>query len=214
MKKKFVYALLLSFSILALFGITSNVNVAEFNQSPPDDYSNFLDNLDESESIVVMPDGGILYGGEFEIYYSNMPDKPLVIDTETSPHAITVGDYKEHNPSSSIAEPFGADPANQTYVIPDRGYYASNSFTGSGWRFAGYNFRPADNTGAYLKWSTYGDSAMIGSVFEATYTKIYGSAYGRLINPNTAFYYTGYGNMTTYYTYNPKSGAYCIVMNF
>lgn len=225
MKKK----MFLRTIFLVAIGVTGLVlgsvgaDAAEFKPDGKAEEGNLLDNLDDSESIVVLPDGAIISGGVFEIDDPALFDAPVFIDTETSPAAITVGEYKETGDTTPKVKPVnpllrGARPAPDTpagrYTIPFHGKYRSNAFSGSGWRFAGYNFKPADGTGAYLQWQTYKDSAMIGTITTAMQTYNTGYAYGSALNTGTYIYRTGSRNYTTYYTYNPIPGSYYEVRNW
>ncbi|MCB5955548.1 hypothetical protein [Enterococcus sp. CWB-B31] len=222
MKKKVICTTILGLLSLGFGGFSNNADAANYKPPGKAEEGEYFDNMDDSESIVVLPDGAIISGGVFEIDDPNLFDKPVVIDTETSPAATTVEEYKE---SVGTTPKFNrgdllrrATPAPNSaagkYTIPNQGKYQSNAFSGSGWRFAGYNFKPADGTGAYLQWQTYRDSGVVGTMSDASSTYSTGYAYGTLLYTGYYIYRTGSGNFTTYYSYNPIPGSYYEVRNW
>ncbi|EPD1722774.1 hypothetical protein OLM02_03735 [Enterococcus faecalis] len=208
----------LFFSLLVVVGFTEHANAADFIPGKIVESEEF----DDSERVVVLPDGAAISGGIFEIDDPNLFPEPVVIDTETSPLAITTNEYKkmvEAKPLINRADLVrrgspAPTTAAGTYTVPNNGLYRSNYFSGRGWRFAGYNFRPASGTGAYLRWQTYNDSALVGTTRNARDTYNTGTGFGTIMTPGYSMYFTGPGNLTTYYSFNPAPNSYYIVRNW
>lgn len=225
MKKKIASKILIVASLVAMFGISEKVSAADYKE-PIENSNSLLKNLEGSENIVVLSDGGIVQGGTVKVYSSDSPLAPVVIDPETNPSKLTVDEYNELKangeeiPVVNVPVPTpsrlrSANPPTNIWKLAYGSSYTSNGFSGSGWRFAGYLFMPETGSGAYLRWQAFGDSGMVGSQQNAIDTKNTGSAYGNaLYNNGYARYFTGYGNKTTFYSLNPVNGSYYQVANW
>ncbi len=75
--------------MLVVVGFTEHANAADFIPGKIVESEEF----DDSERVVVLPDGAAISGGIFEIDDPNLFPEPVVIDTETSPLAITTNEY-------------------------------------------------------------------------------------------------------------------------
>jgi hypothetical protein len=225
MKKKTTCKILFGLSLIGLFAVSENGSAAEYK--PPVKTSNLssdslVEGFDDSDNIVVLSDGTILHGGKFELGSSVAPIAPINIDTETSPSSITVNEYKKLKEKGetipTVAPPAtlvrGSKPAKTVVTISDQGSVTSKPFSGSGWRFAGYIYKPSKGTGDYLQWQALGDSGNVGTESDAKETYRVGTAFGTaLYDDGYGQYFTGPGGKTTFYTYNPANGSKYRVQN-
>lgn len=116
--------------------------------------------------------------------------------------------------------PLGTAPATGSIWILDPGdIYDSQSFSGSGWRYAGHFFRNADGFDAQ-EWRVHGDSGLVGNYADATnnYYNGYNNAYPiypSVTNPAYTRVSAGDGSATlTFFTYNPIPGSGYRVIGF
>ncbi|MGG5341190.1 hypothetical protein [Enterococcus sp. AZ192] len=173
--------------------------------------------MENEKSVIITPEGGILHG-EMTVYDSD--DQVIeYYNSETDPDATTVAKlkYKFRNTPKNLLDvgvaPRVARPASgPPKVLSYGGEYISNKFSGSGWQFAGYLFKPATGTGNFLRWSTYNDSGRVGDEAQAWSTYNGGLA-GNVLDPGPARWFTGANAVTTYYSFNPVNGSFYFVAN-
>ena len=145
----------------------------------------------------------------------NNPDIILgIYDSEIDPEAVSVEEAKQIvNGERSFVSHMGrsASPSTSLYVLKGNTSYRSDAFSGSGWRFSNYYFKPASGTGEYLLWSSFIDGGRVGSYDDACAT-LNGTLSGMELPVNTAKYYRNAGGQQ-YFTYNPIKGTYYVVSN-
>lgn len=222
--KKIIVLGISSFLAFSTFNIRASESILEneVDSSEAEQItSGMFDELDESEQVLELPDGGFLHG-KAELYDGN---KLIAIyDSDVDSQAITI-----KNARKRIARQIEKGATNNkitTVGIPTKRYllsygssYQSKPFSGSGWRFSGYQFAipgpgfPADEY--YLRWSTHGDSGRVGNHVEAinTLNSKVGKLYGNPIYEGNSYWFT-YGALgQIYFTYNPNPGTYYYVKN-
>lgn len=106
----------------------------------------------------------------------------------------------------------GSSVPTQVMQLSAGQIYISKAFSGSGWRFSGYQFVADPNTGYYLKWTTYIDDGRVGSASYANDT-LRGQTHGIEIYKGQPKYISYGPNGQIYYTYNPINGTYYRVEN-
>lgn len=173
----------------------------------------FFDQVGD-EKVLPMPGGGFLYG-LCVVTDLNNPDIILgIYDSEIDPEAVSVEEAKQIvNGERSFVSHMGrsASPSTSLYVLKGNTSYRSDAFSGSGWRFSNYYFKPASGTGEYLLWSSFIDGGRVGSYDDACAT-LNGTLSGMELPVNTAKYYRNAGGQQ-YFTYNPIKGTYYVVSN-
>ena len=173
----------------------------------------FFDQVGD-EKVLPMPGGRFLYGS-CVVTDLNNPDIILgIYDSEIDPEAVSVEEAKQIvNGERSFVSHMGrsASPSTSLYVLKGNTSYRSDAFSGSGWRFSNYYFKPASGTGEYLLWSSFIDGGRVGSYDDACAT-LNGTLSGMELPVNTAKYYRNAGGQQ-YFTYNPIKGTYYVVSN-
>lgn len=194
--------------------------------------------LNDSDMVLALPNGGFLHG-ESELLDENQ-NILTVYNSETDPNSITVSLAKELMVEQALEENSQkknyldlinptiqgtAPPSTTSYlVLGVNETYNSSTFSGSGWRFAGYwfyNHYKASNGNYYaqgpLKWKTFVDSGAVGDAEDVNniYANHWASA-GIAIYPNQNWKLVSSGNpgnpKLTYFTYSPISGTTYSVM--
>lgn len=215
-----------------IFFTSSNAYGAELKpitQEIQDRTSTVFGTLNDSDSLIQLPDGGYLHGKAYEVSSDNPEQVLAVYDSDTDLKKTTVKEVKhsiklsEQNNQldKNVIAPRGTTPPQQTsyMVLQTGGQYWSSKFSGSGWRFGGRGFMPAAGTGIYLGWQTFVDDGNIGGPNEAHSTWA-GSYRGKPLYVSEGYTYKAPGETTPgfpwlaiYYTLNPVSGAYYYVAN-
>lgn len=188
--------------------------------------------LSDTDLVLELPDGGIIGGSGAEIR-SNDGKLIKSYDVKTDPNSITVSEYKKeeinkiiNEDESSPISTFGASIPLQwgdVMILKVNGFYKSQAFSASGWRYSGYQFSPISGSGGYLRWSTYLDDGRVAVQPPS------GWAVDFVFNPNYhataiyrgSYYYFGsdtisnaFGPSRSFYcTYNPVNGSYYLVEN-
>lgn len=175
--------------------------------------------FNDSDKLIELPNGGYLYGqGEAKIYeyldYMEGDANPVaILNVSDSDSTITVKEAKKEI-ESNINQPLlrGSSVPTQVLQLAAGQVYVSNTFSGSGWRFSGYQFVADPSTGYYLKWITYIDDGRVGNASLAMNT-LKGQISGIEIYKNQSKYINYGPNGQIYYTYNPINGTYYRVEN-
>lgn len=174
--------------------------------------------LEDSEKVLMLSDGGYLHGSGF-ITDSDNPEQIIAeYNSETDPNSITVQEAKAQVIDSltngiPTIQPRATTVPTQNFTLAANASYRSSNFSGSGWRFGGYRFYPEPSSGYYLLWTSYGDDARVGNTWEATQT-LNGTISGTEIYNNVSKYVNKGTLGQIYYSYNPVSGSYYIVSNW
>lgn len=201
---------------------TSDVNKAEFNARDEQYIDEMFRYFDPSEKILQLPDGAFLQGkmvevtdkGVFGVKNLNITG---IYDSETDSNSISVEEAKElventpQAPNENIPVTRGSGVSSDTKYIELDGYYMSNEFSGSGWRFSGYTFRPTPGTGDWLTYTSLGDSGRAGTAGDAQIC-LNGGISGTELKTGVATYVNS-KYWTNYFTHNPLPGTRYLVQN-
>lgn len=192
---------------------------AKENENIPREIEMLFSGLDDNESVIELPNGGYIYGnGEVKIFdYLDYIEGKLVpietYDLNKDINKITVEDAKQQlYIAKDIPMTRGSSVPTQVMQLSAGQIYISKAFSGSGWRFSGYQFVADPNTGYYLKWTTYIDNGRVGSASYANDT-LRGQTHGIEIYKGQPKYISYGPNGQIYYTYNPINGTYYRVEN-
>ena len=192
---------------------------AKENENIPREIEMLFSGLDDNESVIELPNGGYIYGnGEVKIFdYLDYIEGKLVpietYDLNKDINKITVEDSKQQlYIAKDIPMTRGSSVPTQVMQLSAGQIYISKAFSGSGWRFSGYQFVADPNTGYYLKWTTYIDDGRVGSASYANDT-LRGQTHGIEIYKGQPKYISYGPNGQIYYTYNPINGTYYRVEN-
>lgn len=192
---------------------------AKENENIPREIEMLFSGLDDNESVIELPNGGYIYGnGEVKIFdYLDYIEGKLVpietYDLNKDINKITVEDAKQQlYIAKDIPMARGSSVPTQVMQLSAGQIYISKAFSGSGWRFSGYQFVADPNTGYYLKWTTYIDDGRVGSASYANDT-LRGQTHGIEIYKGQPKYISYGPNGQIYYTYNPINGTYYRVEN-
>ena len=192
---------------------------AKENENIPREIEMLFSGLDDNESVIELPNGGYIYGnGEVKIFdYLDYIEGKLVpietYDLNKDINKITVEDAKQQlYIAKDIPMTRGSSVPTQVMQLSAGQIYISKAFSGSGWRFSGYQFVADPNTGYYLKWTTYIDDGRVGSASYANDT-LRGQTHGIEIYKGQPKYISYGPNAQIYYTYNPINGTYYRVEN-
>lgn len=217
--KKIISAV--SLFMIMTSGSVLSVSAAEYHEPIYHDDSSvvdtFFDSLSDDDKVLPMPDGGYLYGGIIETSLTDETDVYAVYDSELDPSAITVKEAKkliEEDSKVPNKTPRQATPPNvgSLYFVKANGNYISDCFSGKGWRFSNYMFKPQDGTGNYLRWTSYVDSGRVGSYNNAVST-YNGTTQGTSVGANQTIWFNGNNAGQIYYTYNPAQNTRYLVEN-
>ncbi len=198
-----------------------SVLAAEYHEPIQNDDTSIVDtffnSLSDDDKVLPMPDGGYLYGGIVETNLDDESEVYAVYDSELDPSAITVKEAKkliEEDAKIPNKTPRQATPPNvgSLYFVKANGYYFSDYFTGKGWRFSNYMFKPQDGTGNYLRWTSQADSGRVGNYNNAVST-YNGTTQGTSVGANQTIWFNGNSAGQIYYTYNPAQGTRYLVEN-
>ena len=222
--KKIIVLGISSFLAFTNFNIRASESIVENKVDSSESEqitSGMFGELNESEQVLELPDGGFLHG-KVELYDG---DKLIVIyDSDVDSKAITIKNARKR--IARQIEKGATDRQITTAGIPTKRYllsygssYQSKPFSGSGWRFSGYQFGipgsgyPADEY--YLRWSTHGDSGRVGTYVDAinTLNSRVGKLYGNPIYEGNSYWFTYGAQGQIYFTYNPNPGTYYYVKN-
>ena len=192
---------------------------AKENENLPREIEMLFSGLDDNESVIELPNGGYIYGnGEVKIFdYLDYIEGKLVpietYDLNKDINKITVEAAKQQlYIAKDIPMTRGSSVPTQVMQLSAGQIYISKAFSGSGWRFSGYQFVADPNTGYYLKWTTYIDDGRVGSASYANDT-LRGQTHGIEIYKGQPKYISYGPNGQIYYTYNPINGTYYRVEN-
>lgn len=227
--RKFRFFLGSTIVVLSSISLLSTTHAASLNGNSNDD--TFSEK--STDSALILPTGGYLHGSMTSI--DPLTGKTITYNSDTDSHATTVGAinnktnssdsyyYKFNTPtnlqdSSSSPTPLSltraAYPSATPKSLKANATYVSDTFSGTGWRFAGYTFSAASGTGGpYLLWYSMNDSGRVGSYSQANQTAMVGSpnyAQGSVIDMNR---YLRLAGPSTYYTWNPATNTRYIVAN-
>ena len=163
---KIILVFLLLFIVMPMSDSVS----AKENSNTPREIELLFSGLDDNESVIELPNGGYIYGhGEVKIFdYSDYIEGNLVpietYDLNNDTNKITIEDAKQQLCiTKDIPMARGSSVPTQVMQLSAGQIYISKTFSGSGWRFSGYQFVADPNTGYYLKWTTYIDDGRVGT---------------------------------------------------
>lgn len=178
-------------------------------------------NLDSSDKILPLEDGGFLIGnGEVEIFSIDDLENPIeTINLDDDANTVTISEarsiFNERESETGLPSP------QQDIIVPSSKNimglklgqeYVSQKFKGSGWVFAGWWFvaMEPDKYGSYLRWSTHVDAGRVTDLYHFHLLDAAGAA----IYPEQ-YYWINFGISVpqTYCTYNPLNGTYYTVGN-
>lgn len=215
------------------------INAAEYKETPKvkmvrpttkeAQIDQLFENMKDTDKIIVTPEGDFISGRVTIQSGIEFGRSVKVYNSETDPSAKTVLDLKEElqNGNSDILSDSYVSKTSRLPTSPGiitldaGGYYSSNKFSGSGWRYGGYLFCPAEGTGKYLRWRTYVDDGRVGSLNE-TNSSVGGNPKGMPLYVSSGFTYYAPPEFSSpiwanypamYCTYNPISGTYYRVEN-
>lgn len=207
MAKKILFGLTLIALVPLIFIFNSNVNADTYRTN--DQIEEAVSGLKDSDYVLALSDGS---------YIANMDGNPNFSEeqiNETGGTVKSVKDYKEQLKTTPMIDGESqtafraASPPGQSYVLYANQQYTSQAFSGKGWRYSGYNFRPITGTGSYLLWEAFVDSGVV-------VTKVQGDVVVNPGAPRRAFSDAPRGTYTwgAYFkTYNPIPGSYYRVSN-
>ncbi len=215
MKKHCITFILLMFSV---FTCTTNlIRAQEINNA--EIIEQLFNDFEDTDELIELPNGGYLYGqGEAKVYeyldYIDGNADPIeVYDVSNNENKITVKEVKEEMKNNvGNVQQRGSSVPTQVMQLAAGQVYVSNTFSGSGWRFSGYQFVADPSTGYYLKWTTYVDDGRVGNASLAMNT-LKGQISGIEVYKNQSKYINYGPNGQIYYTYNPINGTYYRVEN-
>lgn len=209
--------------LASIFGFNQTSLASEDSNKPflLETKFNFLEHLNDSDSLLVMPDGGFLHGTATT---SNYGDGEILgyYNSDTDGKATTVGTVKkifseiseeEGNLfNSKLGLTRGTKPSSTVISLGLGASYSSSKFSASGIRFAGYLFQTKGTAGDRLRYYSYNTVGAAGSKTDAqnVYSSQKWNAYGKLVYSST---YTYVGGVSTYWVNNPKAGTYYYVKN-
>ena len=163
---KIILVFLLLFIVMPLSDSVS----AKENSNMSREIELLFSGLDDNESVIELPNGGYIYGhGEVKIFdYSDYIEGNLVpietYDLNNDTNKITIEEAKQQLCiTKDIPMTRGSSVPTQVMQLSAGQIYISKTFSGSGWRFSGYQFVADPNTGYYLKWTTYIDDGRVGT---------------------------------------------------
>lgn len=203
MKKIGRFIIIFSVVLVSIF----SVNVAA---------ETLTENIPDEQLVQVLPEGGFIMKTDGSSEFNS----ELVRENNGS-----IMTYKEYcslgnenvdtswNPGETYFRATRPSGTN-TKVLANGETYRSQVFSGRGWRFSNFGFRPASGTGYYLAWQTFVDDGRVGDYNSAMRTYS-GTLKGTPLYRGTRRYVIS--NLETamfYYTYNPIPGTYYIVQNF
>lgn len=228
--KKGYLIFLIGFGFFGTLG--NSVNAAELKAVTPEMNENATElfgTLEESDSILKLPDGGYLHGEAYDVAADD-PNKIIATyNSETDSNETTVGEVidlvEEYNETSSlervgVTPRVATPPKTSSYrVLQAGGQYWSQAFSGSGWQFSGLGFLPAAGTGKYLGWQASKDDGNVGGPNQANSTwggvysgsPLYVSAGYSYKTPQD--YHPGFPYVMIFYSYNPVPGSTYYVAN-
>lgn len=212
---KIILVFLLLFIVMPLSDSVS----AKENNNMSREIELLFSGLDDNESVIELPNGGYIYGhGEVKIFdYSDYIEGNLVpietYDLNNDTNKITIEEAKQKLCiTKDIPMARGSSVPTQVMQLSAGQIYISKTFSGSGWRFSGYQFVADPNTGYYLKWTTYIDDGRVGTASYAN-DALRGQIHGTAIYKNQSKFISYGPNGQIYYTYNPINGTYYRVEN-
>lgn len=216
MKKHCITFILLMFSF---FTCTTNSIWAQEINNNAEIIEQLFNDFEDTDELIELPNGGYLYGqGEAKVYeyldYIDGNADPIeVYDVSNNENKITVKEVKEEMKNNvGNVQQRGSSVPTQVMQLAAGQVYVSNTFSGSGWRFSGYQFVADPSTGYYLKWTTYVDDGRVGNASLAMNT-LKGQISGIEVYKNQSKYINYGPNGQIYYTYNPINGTYYRVEN-
>lgn len=214
---------------LAGIALTLNNEPASANENiyatmTDKEFTDEFGDIKDNENVLVLPEGGLFYGGELKTINEKTNEVISVVNSNTDKNAISFGEFKNRMRNSEIKPQIqqsfdfslplpstkGAKPVTGVKVLKKGEIYNSNAFSGSGWRFAGTMFRAADGTGNGLRWTAIKDDGRVGTYNEAysQYCDTVGRVHGYALYVSSGKTYLPVNNGgVTYYTYNPKAGT-------
>jgi hypothetical protein len=178
-----------------------------------------LEELNETDKVLELPNGGYLYGTgvatvyDYEEYVDGQRNPIEIYDLSEEENMITVEEAKENLENKDSLETRGTSVPTQIMTLGAGVVYVSNTFSGSGWRFSGYQFLAEASTGYYLKWTTYVDDGRVGNTSQAITTLRGYGIQGIALYANASQWLNFGPNGQVYYTYNPINGTYYRVEN-
>ncbi|HEL1584662.1 TPA: hypothetical protein TXJ06_001399 [Streptococcus suis] len=208
-KKVFISAVLLS--SIFLQGNILAATPKEIIESPS------MASINPEQVVQVLPDGGFIFRDNGDSNFD-----PSLVETNHGTLMTYENYLKLETIDTSLdfmESPFlrsaSPDKAVQYPKILAAGEsYASQPFSGSGWRFSESKFKAASGTGTWLLWTAVGDGGVVGNEYEAYRTYQTKQSIGRAkLESGESRYVDGQGSWLFFYTYNPVKGSSYVVSN-
>lgn len=196
-------------STVAISFMDSSTYAAEYNPNNEVSANQLVnDSLPNSASVIALPDGGYLHGKMTDTITTSLASTTKKYDSDSDTKAFTMGELRAGNVPKKTPQIAlrASSPSTSVKTLYAGADYRSEPFTGSGWRFAGTQFKPASGTGAYLLWVSQFEEGRAGTYAQARATAN-GSLSGTVIPTMVGKYLSG---TTTYYTYNPNYSRYVV----
>ena len=191
--------------------VDSDVAVSEDDQIIEEMMATF----DSSKKVLQLPDGGFVQGEIIE--YEDESENAKITayyNSELSKDAVSVARAKnilkseafKYNVGIPKISTYGSTIPTKPLTLGDGSSYKSSKFSASGWRYSELKFKPADGTGKWLLWTSCGDSAKVGTLWQAMIQT------GTTLQPGTPTYVDA-TDWLMYYTYDPVKNSYYVVEN-
>lgn len=102
--------------------------------------------LPDSEKMLKLPDGGLLYG---KMVTSDKETGKILetFDSHTDSNSLSISEFKKE--PSKVA-PLRMSPPSEVRTLGASAFYQSSHFSSSGLRFGGYYFQAASGTGEHI----------------------------------------------------------------
>lgn len=174
--------------------------------------SNIESTIKDSDLAVKLPNGGYVIGDGTATITEEDGTKTEVNAKTTNFPVMTIKEMKEdmQRPQKT---PRRDSPPTSVLTLDVNEHYVSSNFSGSGWRYGGYYFKPINGSGDYLLWETYVDAGRAGDGDDLTHNFLQGWLTGMPLSVGHPKYVTGIGYSTAYFTFNPKNGTHYMVSN-
>lgn len=215
-------------SALAVFLSTNAMNFTKVHAK--DTISNSEENVVEEhtaedlfysltgdQKVLPLPEGGYLVGSCTVVDADDESTVYAIYDSELDPNAITVSEVKQEiNEEKKYPRitPRGATvpTVGSLYFLSSQKYYLSDTFSGSGWRFSNYMFKPSPSYPSVLEWTSQNDSGRVGVRSQALST-YNGTTAGTSLPAGKTISFNGNDQGQIYYTYNPLANTRYLVRN-
>jgi hypothetical protein len=201
--KKLIIVILLGTSV---FISSNHVEAAEYKKleevTDPSSENILFKGLQDSDKVVELDDGTFLHGEATIGVVGANEDEMITVNSETAPNAVTIDVAKEILLEDEGKNYFKPMPRGFVSSFNYKGLRYGSFVTGTFSRSVGWNslntVYQSTERGAYLRYYSGEDSAMVGTAQQATRT-FSGSLSGNLLPINSYKYFAGINTMYTYY---------------